>query len=143
MPYIYVSVRELSADEKQTIMLSAEFQRFVSRAGRVMERALAEDADIFTDYTGGGDAVAEEERGAALTLVRSFYDERWSRGRCTTSLDWSSAHPELLLASYHNSDDAPHDPDGVALVWNTKFKKTTPEDIFHCQSPVMSATFAR
>ncbi|KAJ8733568.1 hypothetical protein PYW08_001866 [Mythimna loreyi] len=138
-------VRELSADEKQTIMLSAEFQRFMSKAGRVIERALAESVDIYTDYTGGGDAenALDDKSDARLSLVRTFYDERWSRGRCVTCLDWSAAHPELMLASYHNSDDAPHDPDGVCLVWNTKFKKTTPEDIFHCQSPVMSATFAR
>lgn len=48
-------VRELSNDEKQTILLSSEFQKFVSRAGRVIERALAESVDIYTDYTGGGD----------------------------------------------------------------------------------------
>ncbi|RVE47417.1 hypothetical protein evm_007927 [Chilo suppressalis] len=138
-------VRELSADEKQTILLSAEFQRFMSRAGRVIERALAEAVDIYTDYTGAGDAenALDDKSDARLSLVRTFYDERWSRGRCVTCLDWSTAHPELMLASYHNSDDAPHDPDGVCLVWNTKFKKPTPEDIFHCQSPVMSATFAR
>ncbi|XP_045487615.1 cytoplasmic dynein 1 intermediate chain isoform X2 [Pieris rapae] len=138
-------VRELSNDEKQTIMLSAEFQKFVSKAGRVIERALAEEVDIYTDYTGGGDNEnAQDDKSAArLSLVRTFYDERWSRGRCVTCVDWSAAHPELLLASYHNSDDAPHDPDGVCLIWNTKFKKTTPEDIFHCQSPVMSATFAK
>lgn len=138
-------VRELSADEKQTIMLSSEFQRFMSKAGRVIERALAESVDIYTDYTGGGDAenALDDKSDARLSLVRTFYDERWSRGRCVTCLDWSTAHPELMLASYHNSDDAPHDPDGVCLVWNTKFKKSTPEDIFHCQSPVMSATFAR
>lgn len=29
------------------------------------------------------------------------------------------------------------------MVWNTRFKKTTPEYIFHCQSAVMAATFAR
>ncbi|XP_049869635.1 cytoplasmic dynein 1 intermediate chain isoform X4 [Pectinophora gossypiella] len=138
-------IHELSADEKQTIMLSPAFQSFMSRAGRVIERALAESVDIYTDYTGGGDSenAQDDKSDAKLSLVRTFYDERWSRGRCVTCLDWSSAHPELLLASYHNSDDAPHDPDGVCLVWNTKFKKTTPEDIFHCQSPVMSATFAR
>ncbi|KAH9629822.1 hypothetical protein HF086_011472, partial [Spodoptera exigua] len=98
-------VRELSADEKQTIMLSAEFQRFMSKAGRVIERALADD----------------DKSVARLSLVRTFWDERWSRGRCVTCADWSAVHPELLLASYHNSDDAPHDPDGVCLVWNTKF----------------------
>lgn len=42
-------------------------------------------------------------------------------------------YPELLVASYNNNEDAPHEPDGVALVWNIKFKKATPEYIFHCQ----------
>lgn len=31
----------------------------------------------------------------------------------------------------------------MALVWNMKYKKTTPEYVFHCQSAVMSATFAK
>lgn len=42
-------------------------------------------------------------------------------------------YPELLVASYNNNEEAPHEPDGVALVWNIKFKKATPEYIFHCQ----------
>ena len=29
------------------------------------------------------------------------------------------------------------------MVWNTRFKKATPEHIFHCQSPVMTSVFAR
>lgn len=44
-----------------------------------------------------------------------------------------SQYPELMVASYNNNEDAPHEPDGVALVWNMKFKKTTPEYVFHCQ----------
>lgn len=78
-----------------------------------------------------------------MWLNRSFICERWSRNRCVTSMDWSPQFPELLAASYNNNDDTPNDPDGVCLIWNTKFKKTTPEFIFHCQSPVMSTTFAR
>lgn len=42
-------------------------------------------------------------------------------------------YPELLVASYNTNEDAPHEPDGVVLVWNMKFKKMTPEYIFHCQ----------
>ena len=42
-------------------------------------------------------------------------------------------YPELLVASYNNNEDAPHEPDGVALVWNLKYKKNTPEYTFHCQ----------
>ena len=58
-------------------------------------------------------------------------------------LDWSPQHPELLLAAYHSREDAPHDPDGACLIWNTRFKKTSPEYTFHCQSPVTAATFAK
>ncbi|XP_063227712.1 cytoplasmic dynein 1 intermediate chain isoform X23 [Bacillus rossius redtenbacheri] len=138
-------VRELSEEEKQMIILSEEFQRFFDRATRIMERALSESVDIYTDYTGvnDGEEGLDEKSHLRLSLNRWFYDERWSRNRCVTSLDWSPQFPELLVASYHNNDDSPNDPDGVCLVWNTKFKKTTPEYIFHCQSPVMVSTFAR
>ena len=47
-------------------------------------------------------------------------------------------HPELLVASYNANEDAPHDPDGVVLIWNSKFKKTTPEYVFHCQVTELS-----
>lgn len=58
-------------------------------------------------------------------------------------MDWSTHFPELLLSSYHNNEESPNEPDGVVMVWNTKFKKQTAEDVFHCQSAVMSACFAK
>ncbi|XP_017785638.1 PREDICTED: cytoplasmic dynein 1 intermediate chain isoform X5 [Nicrophorus vespilloides] len=137
-------VRELSEEEKQMIILSEDFQRFVDRAGRVMERALGETVDIYADYSGlGGDEGLDEKSHQRISFNRWFYDERWSKNRCVTSLDWSLQYPELLLSSYNNNDESPNDPDGVALIWNTKYKKTTPEYVFHCQSPVMNAKFAR
>ncbi|XP_017792590.1 PREDICTED: cytoplasmic dynein 1 intermediate chain-like [Habropoda laboriosa] len=138
-------VRELSEEEKQMIILSEDFQRFLDRTSRIVERALGESIDIYTDYMGtmDGEDGIDEKSNQRLSLNRSFFCERWSRKRCVTSLDWSPQFPELLAASYGNNDDTPNDADGVCLVWNTKFKKTTPEFIFHCQSPVMSCTFAR
>ena len=62
-----------------------------------------------------------------------LFTNRWTKNRVVTSMDWSAVFPELLVASYDKNPDAAHDPDGVCLVWNTRFKKTTPEDIFHCQ----------
>ncbi|XP_064111709.1 cytoplasmic dynein 1 intermediate chain-like isoform X44 [Macrobrachium nipponense] len=137
--------RELSDEEKQMLMMTEEFHNFFDRSTRIVERALSEDANIFVDYSHDHeeDGEASENGGVKLSLNRWFYDERWSRNRCITCMDWSPQYPELLVASYNNNEDSPHDPDGVALVWNTKFKKDTPEYIFHCQSPVMSATFAR
>ncbi|XP_071826476.1 cytoplasmic dynein 1 intermediate chain 1-like [Apostichopus japonicus] len=137
-------IKELTEEEKERIVHSEDFVRFLDRSTRVIERAIAEDADIFVDYGGNGEEDGEGERdaGANLSQNRQFFDDRWTRHRTVTCLDWSKQHPELLVASYSNNEESPHEPDGVALVWNTKFKKTSPEYIFHCQSSVMSAGFA-
>ncbi|XP_066529931.1 cytoplasmic dynein 1 intermediate chain 1 isoform X2 [Hoplias malabaricus] len=137
--------RELTEEEKQQVLHSEEFVIFFDRSIRVMERALAEDSNIFFDYSGRDleDKEGDLQGGSSLSFSRLFYDERWSKHRVITCLDWSPQYPELLVASYNNNEDAPHEPDGVALVWNMKFKKTTPEYIYHCQSPVVSVGFAR
>ncbi|XP_036947693.1 cytoplasmic dynein 1 intermediate chain 1 isoform X10 [Acanthopagrus latus] len=138
-------LRELTEEERQQILHSSEFQSFFDSSIRVMERALAEDGDIFFDYSGRDveDKEGDSGSGSSLSLSRLFYDEHWSKHRVITCLDWSPQYPELLVASYNNNEDAPHEPDGVALVWNIKFKKATPEYVFHCQSPVVSVGFAR
>ncbi|XP_021706115.1 cytoplasmic dynein 1 intermediate chain isoform X13 [Aedes aegypti] len=138
-------VKELSAEQKQMIILSEDFQRFILRTGKIMERALSEQVDIYMDYIGGGDTddINDERSLARLSLNRTFYCDRWSKNRCVTSFDWSTHHPELMVASYHNNEESPNEPDGVVIVWNTKFKKHTPEDVFHCQSAVMSTCFAK
>ncbi|XP_061669402.1 cytoplasmic dynein 1 intermediate chain 1 isoform X5 [Syngnathoides biaculeatus] len=138
-------LRELTEEERQQILHSSEFQNFFDCSIRVMERALAESGDIFFDYTGRAleDKEGDSAGGSSLSFTRLFYDEHWSKHRVVTCLDWSPQYPELLVASYNNNEDAPHEPDGVALVWNIKFKKATPEYIFHCQSPVVSVGFAR
>lgn len=138
-------VKDLTEDEKKQILISEDFQSFFSRTTRIVERVLAEnDDDVYVDYAGGDNEGKDEDQlaGERLKLTRQFFDERWSKHRTITSLDWSIQHPELLVASYNVNEDSPHDPDGVALVWNSKFKKDTPEFIFHCQSAVMSSCFA-
>uniref|UniRef100_A0A8C5HZH1 Dynein cytoplasmic 1 intermediate chain 1 n=1 Tax=Gouania willdenowi TaxID=441366 RepID=A0A8C5HZH1_GOUWI len=134
------ALRELTEEERQQILHSSEFQSFFDCSIRVMERALAEDSDIFFDYSGRDleDKEGDSGSGSSLSFSRLFYDEHWSKHRVVTCLDWSNQYPELLVASYNNNEDAPHEPDGVALVWNIKFKKATPEYVFHCQHPVYS-----
>uniref|UniRef100_A0A8C9WDG9 Dynein cytoplasmic 1 intermediate chain 2 n=1 Tax=Scleropages formosus TaxID=113540 RepID=A0A8C9WDG9_SCLFO len=136
---------ELTEEEKLQILHSEEFLTFFDNSTRIMERTLSEHVDIFFDYSGRDleEKEGEIQAGAKLCLNRQFTDERWSKHRVVTCLDWSPQYPELLVASYNNNEEAPHEPDGVALVWNMKYKKTTPEYVFHCQSAVMSATFAK
>ncbi|XP_068101618.1 cytoplasmic dynein 1 intermediate chain 2 isoform X2 [Hyperolius riggenbachi] len=140
-----VPPHELTEEEKQQIIHSEEFISFFDQSTRIVERALSEQINIFFDYSGRDleDKEGETQAGAKLSLNRQFFDERWSKHRVVSCLDWSSQYPELLVASYNNNEDAPHEPDGVALVWNMKYKKTTPEYVFHCQSAVMSAAFAK
>uniref|UniRef100_V9KGY6 Cytoplasmic dynein 1 intermediate chain 2-like protein n=1 Tax=Callorhinchus milii TaxID=7868 RepID=V9KGY6_CALMI len=137
--------QELTEEEKEKILHSEGFLNFFDHSSRVIERALTEQIDIFFDYSGRNldDKEGEIQAGAKLSLNRQFYDENWSKDRVVTCLDWSPQYPELMVASYTNNEDALNEPDGVALVWNMKYKKTTPEYIFHCQSKVMSACFAQ
>ncbi|XP_048727073.1 cytoplasmic dynein 1 intermediate chain 2-like isoform X22 [Ostrea edulis] len=137
-------VLELSEEEKKQILMSDDFHTFFNKTTRIVERALDEDIDIFVDYAGreSEDMESDLRAGERLKLQRTFFDERWSKHRAVTSLDWSKQHPELLVASYNANEDSPNDPDGVTLIWNSRFKKTTPEFVFHCQSPVMSSCFA-
>lgn len=130
-----VHPRELTNEEKEQIVHSEDFLFFFDRSIRVVERVLAEDKDIFFDYSGRDmeDKEGDLQAGSNLSFNRHFYDEHWSKHRVVTSLDWSPQYPELLVASYNTNEDAPHEPDGVVLVWNMKFKKATPEYIFHCQ----------
>uniref|UniRef100_A0A1A8FE66 Dynein, cytoplasmic 1, intermediate chain 2a n=1 Tax=Nothobranchius korthausae TaxID=1143690 RepID=A0A1A8FE66_9TELE len=131
--------QELTEEEKLQILHSEEFAHFFDHSTRIIERALSEGVDVFFDYVGR--ELEEKEReiqaGAKLSLNRQFVDERWSKHRVVTCLDWSLQYPELLVASYNNNEEAPHEPDGVALVWNMKYKKTTPEFVFHCQVPTI------
>ncbi|XP_027196820.1 cytoplasmic dynein 1 intermediate chain 2-like isoform X2 [Dermatophagoides pteronyssinus] len=138
---------EYKEEERRHLMQTEAFRKFLDRAVRITERALSctDSMDIFVDYTGqvecGHDN--EDKSGLRLSLNTTFSDDRWSRGRTVTSFDWCSQFPELLVASYNQNEHAPNEPDGICLVWNMKFKKNTPEYVFHCQSAVMSACFAK
>lgn len=133
---------ELSEDQKEKILSSSEFQYFFDRASRIIERAICE-TDVTFDYGKTEDVEGDSQNLISISVNREFIDEKWSRHRVVTSLDWSPQYPELLVASYSNNEDAPREPDGAALIWNINYKKTSPEYIFHCQSGVMSTRFAR
>jgi len=134
---------ELSDEAKSNILKSHDFAHFFDHAARIIEKAICED-DFAFDYgavkdEGESDTLAAKK----LALNRKFIDDRWSRHRCVTCMDWSVQHPELLVASYNQNEGATQDPDGVALIWNMKFNKQTPEYVFHHQSPIMSVCFAQ
>lgn len=134
-------------EERISIEMKEDYQKFIDRSTKILERALCQEdtTDICIQYfpgEGDGELDNDAKTVGKLSLNRTFHDDRWSKNRCITGFDWSFQHPELLLTSYYNNESA-SDPDGTLLVWNSKFKNTTPEYVFHCQSPIMSCCFAR
>lgn len=138
-------IREMDEEESKTVMASEGFQGFFCKASNILERALSENVDLFVDYLGleKEDNDRQLSEGEQLKLDRSFVFDRWTKNRTVTCLDWSTQFPELLCASYNKNEDLPQEPDGIVLVWNLKFKKSSPEFVFHYQSPVTSACYAK
>uniref|UniRef100_A0A915IG34 Uncharacterized protein n=1 Tax=Romanomermis culicivorax TaxID=13658 RepID=A0A915IG34_ROMCU len=147
-------VKLLSDEEKQKILVQPEFRHFLDKSSKILERALTEkwfftlfikqEESIFVDYSKNERSTEKEvDFDQKLSINRVFFDEKWSKSRCVTCMDHSPQHPELLAVSYTNNEEAPNEPEGVVLVWNNKFKKTTPEYIFHCQSRVLSISWAK
>ncbi|KAJ3305711.1 hypothetical protein HDV03_001119 [Kappamyces sp. JEL0829] len=77
-----------SPNEASILVTTDAFQSFFERATKIVERALNEDYDIFTDYS-----------------IKQ-HDTK------------SPTFPELLLASYNKNTSNSNEPDGLVLVWN-------------------------
>lgn len=144
--------RALTAEELAAVTASDEFVDFVERSTKVIERALdmGNEYDILTDYSLQAHDIEDEDEQAGNTggkgrrrvkeLVQ-FYDDRWSRKRMISSIDFSPKYPELVLASYTKNPSAPHDPDGIVQVWNQHLHER-PEFLFHAQSDILTAKFS-
>lgn len=97
----------LSEEEKKRILESDEMEAFLSRASRVIERALTSSSkfDIMIDYgaTVEQDTLMEEVT-ESLKQQFAFTDDKWSKHRAVTDVDVSPFYPELALVSYTARD---------------------------------------
>jgi dynein intermediate chain, cytosolic len=140
----------LTVEEINAVAQSEEFLDFVEKSARVIERALDEEYDILTNYTLQGQEVEDEDDDNGNTggkgkrrvkEVAQFFDERWSKKRMISGIDFSPKFSELFLASYTKNPTAPHDPDGIVQVWNIHMHDR-PEFVFNAQSDVLTAKFS-
>uniref|UniRef100_A0A183C6Q7 WD_REPEATS_REGION domain-containing protein n=1 Tax=Globodera pallida TaxID=36090 RepID=A0A183C6Q7_GLOPA len=139
---VHVKIPPLSDEEKRRILSSAGFTRFFQQASRVIERAIAEDSDVFIDYITGSRNDAADDKRELLTLNRKiFAAEQLTTGRAICAIDFSAIHPELVAVCYDRNKDEPLAPDSVINVWNTRFKTASPEMTFTSSSRVMSLAF--
>lgn len=142
------ATRNLTNEELNAIVASDEFVDFFDRSIKVIEKAL-DQYDVLTDYTlQAQDMDDDDDQGNTggkgrrkIKEVRQFYDERWSKKRMVSAIDFSPKFPELVLASYTKNPSAPHDPDGIVQVWNYNLLER-PEFVFHAQSDILTAKFS-
>ncbi|KAK2610516.1 hypothetical protein N8I77_003941 [Diaporthe amygdali] len=148
LPDSSFATRTLTNDELNAIVSSDEFVDFFDRSLKVIEKTL-DQYDVLTDYTlGAQDIEDEDEQGNVggkgrrkVKEIRQFYDERWSKKRMVSAIDFSPKFQELVLASYTKNPSAPHEPDGVVQVWNMNLHDR-PEFVFHAQSDILTAKFS-
>jgi dynein intermediate chain len=142
--------RALTAEELKAVTQSEDFMDFIDRSTKVIEKALDQEYDILTDYTLQVHDIDDDDEQHGNTggkgrrkvkEVAQFYDERWSKKRMISSIDFSPKFSELFLASYTKNPTAPHDPDGIVQVWNLHLHDR-PEFVFHAQSDILTAKFS-
>ncbi|KAF7872305.1 hypothetical protein EAF04_003229 [Stromatinia cepivora] len=142
--------RILTNEELNAVTSSEEFMDFVERSSKVIERALDQEYDVLADYgLSGTNGVGDDDEygntgGKGRRKIREvaqFYDERWSKKRMISAINFSPKFPELVLAAYTKNPSAPHDPDGLVQVWNMHLHDR-PEFVFHAQSDILAAKFS-
>ncbi|CAE6369175.1 unnamed protein product [Rhizoctonia solani] len=134
-------IRELTEEERASIYIAPEFLEFVEQSTKIVQRALNDGYDYIRDYTIGTEADGDDSEGKRVKRICAFYDERWSKNRSVTDVDWSPKFPELSAAAYNKNSSSPNEPDGIVCVWNLHLVER-PEFVFHAQSDVLSVSFS-
>ncbi|KAL8746506.1 MAG: hypothetical protein Q9190_001480 [Brigantiaea leucoxantha] len=143
--------RALTSEELDAVTGSNEFLDFVERSSKVIEKALDQDYDILANYALDGQEELDDEdrgyghsrgkKGRRLRQIAQFYNERWSKKRMISDLEFSPKFPELLLASYTKNPSAPADPSGLLQIWNFHLHSRA-EYTFHSTSDILTAHFS-
>lgn len=81
--------RELSDEEKAAITSSDDFLDFIERSSKVVEKALDMEYDVLADYRMEMNGEEEGQAGGRLKEVMQFYDERWSKKRMISDINFS------------------------------------------------------
>ncbi|EJU03473.1 WD40 repeat-like protein [Dacryopinax primogenitus] len=139
---LVADIRVLTEEERLGILQDPGFIDFVDQSSKIVQRALQDRYDYTRDYRISTDVAADELEGEKVKRVCAFFDDRWTKNRSVTDVDWSHKFPELCVAAYNKNPSALNDPDGVVLVWNMHLLER-PEFVLHSQqSDVLAVRFS-
>ncbi|CAG8496009.1 23735_t:CDS:10 [Dentiscutata erythropus] len=133
--------KDLSEEDKEALINSSKFANFFDNSTELIEDILSERFDIMIDYSVIEDVESNEETGNHVKCMHSFFDDRWSKNRSVTDVNFSNKNPELVVASYNKNSSAKYEPDGIVLIWNLRHPEK-PNHVLHSQSDVLTTTFS-
>ena len=91
--------RPMTDEEVNHIVKTENFLKFFSSATKLVEVAITEETTLGLDSY--SDDLMTEDANELVSVQRLFHDEKWSRGRPMTSIDWYSytfvRFPNLLI----------------------------------------------
>jgi len=111
--------RTLTHEELDAVQGSDDFLDFIERSSKVIERALEEEYDVLADYAVKGISQSNEDddepgvtkgrRGRRIKEVYQFQDEKWTKRRMISDLDFSAKVGlyRSMMSSYANSGSFP------------------------------------
>ena len=128
------SFKVMDKEEAKDEMKKKNFQDFLGKTSRIIERALDNQFDVIGDFFAEED---EEEDGLIkkkkekITQQFMFQPNNHLK-RSVTSMDWSPKVGELLMVSYSKCTEYRYDePDGLVNIFSTNLK-TRPEITLTC-----------
>ena len=134
---------ELPKAEAEQVIKTPDFQSFFDTSARLIERALGQEFNLKAEFFAEEDGKQDNERlerGAKLHKKFVFQD-KVELNRAVTSIDWSPAQPEILLASYSKSREWNMDePDGLIDLFSVSLQGR-PELTLNCQYEITKAMF--
>ena len=102
--------RGLTDEEVNAVTASEDFLDFVERSSKVIEKALDQDYDVLADYALDGAEIQSDEdegygssrgkKGRGVRQTAQFYDERWSRKRMISDMNFSPKVRVLNAVEY-------------------------------------------
>jgi dynein intermediate chain, cytosolic len=99
-----IPIRTLEGEELDAVVTSEDFREFLDKSSKIADRALDEPYDILVDYAQGSGNFDDDEdfgkgrsrRGRRVKQISQFWDEKWSRKRMISDVNFSPKVRTLL-----------------------------------------------
>lgn len=124
----------MTKEETKDEMKKKDFDDFLTKSSRLIERALNQEFDIMGEYFENEDdeaATNKYKKGDKITQQFIFQPNVLVK-RAVTSMDWSPKVAELLMVSYSKCSEFRYDePDGLVNIFSLNLKNR-PEITLTC-----------